>query len=112
MFLSPEELTEFNLKGIGEMRLIVPEKSVAFFLFCAANSGEMDENYLRVDVVYDVPSTGFGKAQNFTNFYIYLSDRARKDLLSKRECQDRYTGTTGSQKIHIFLGEPNEETSF
>lgn len=104
LFLSQEELD--NLLGNWNAAGIIlknPQKKAAFFLF-----GEDIDRYIVVDPMYNVPAVIGGREETFTNYYIQLSKAACLDLKERRVCRDRYLGTTGGEKISIFLGEPDQ----
>jgi len=106
LYISSEELERLmNPHDPGWYRLMSHEKKVAFLL--NPEFKDKSTQYIRVEVVYDVPISLNGVTENYIYHHIYLSKDALKDLGRLNECHDRYTGTTGSQKIHIIVGEPD-----
>lgn len=103
LYLTRDELTEFlGLTGLGGVKLVNDEKKVSFILFRDVANPKQDSKIIDVEVAYDIPGKeGLG----YTNFVINISRRGCNQLKTQGLCEDRYTGLTGSEKVHILVEE-------
>ena len=102
LYLTKEEFGDFmeaGGSGIGGLKLVNDEKKVTFLLFRDISSPEQSSKVIDVQVAYEVPE----KEGLYTNFVIYLGRRGCEQLAAQSLCEDRYTGLTGGEKVHILI---------
>lgn len=108
LYLTKDELSDFlDIEGIFGMKLVNHEKKVQFLLYREPHPSEVSSRVIDVQAAYDVP----GKTGLYTNFLLTVSDRGCEQLATQGLCSDRYTGLTGSEKVHVLIEEEPETKS-